>query len=204
MQRKITLNEFELIDEIGEGKYGKVYMAQHKETGFLCALKTVSKVKIKEEDIEEPFIREIKIQMYLNHPHIVKLYGFFADEDNIYLIMECCISGHLLSVMKQKKIFEEPEIIETISNIFEAVSFIHCHGVIHRDLKPENIVIQNVILYLFRECINFAILDGLPMPRETAGQLSVVLPCMFAQKFSKERNMMRKLMFGDWESSLMS
>ena len=82
--------------------------------------------------------------MYLNHPNIVKLYGFFHDKDNLYLIMECCLSGHLLKLIKQRKIFEENEILEIITNVYEAVSFLHCHGIIHRDLKPENIVIQNV------------------------------------------------------------
>lgn len=82
--------------------------------------------------------------MYLNHPNIVKLYGFFHDEENIYLMMECCVTGHLLKLMKEKKILEETEILDIICNVFEAVSFIHCHGIIHRDLKPENIVIQNV------------------------------------------------------------
>lgn len=81
-------------------------MARHKYTNFICALKTVSKEKIKEENIEEAFIREIKIQTYLNHPNIVKLYGFFEDKVNIYLIMECCLSGHLLKLIKQRKIFE--------------------------------------------------------------------------------------------------
>lgn len=54
-------------------------MARHKITGFVCAIKCVSKAMIKEEKIEIPFIREIKIQLYLNHPNIVKLYGFFND-----------------------------------------------------------------------------------------------------------------------------
>jgi serine/threonine protein kinase len=74
--------------------------------------------------------------MYLSHPNIVKLYGFFHDHENIYLVMECCLSGHLLQRIKQRKIFEESEILDIISNVFEAVSFLHCHGIIHRDLKP--------------------------------------------------------------------
>lgn len=45
--------------------------------------------------------------MYLDHPNIVKLYGFFHDKENLYLVMECCLSGHLLKLIKQRKIFEE-------------------------------------------------------------------------------------------------
>jgi len=81
-------------------------------------------------------IHEIKIQLYLDHPNIVKLYSFFHDEVKIYLVLECCLEGHLLKQIKQRKIFEEDEILEIISDVFEAVAFLHCHGVIHRDLKP--------------------------------------------------------------------
>ena len=65
----------------------------------------MSKELIREENIEEPFVREIKIQMYLNHPNIVKLYGFFHDSENIYLIMESCLDGQLFKLMKEKKSF---------------------------------------------------------------------------------------------------
>ena len=47
-------------------------------------------------------MREVKIQMYLNHPNIVKLYGFFCDEENIYLIMEYCSEGHLFKFIRQR------------------------------------------------------------------------------------------------------
>ena len=49
--------------------------------------------------------------MYLNHPNIVKLYGFFHDQDNIYLIMESCLDGQLFKLMKERKNFEESEIL---------------------------------------------------------------------------------------------
>lgn len=63
--------------------------------------------------------------------------------------MEYCADGHLLHLTKEKRIFEESDVLDILSNVFEAVAFIHAHGVIHRDLKPENIVIQYVLL-----CIN--------------------------------------------------
>ena len=44
--------------------------------------------------------------MYLNHPNIVKLYGFFCDTENIYLIMESCLDGQLFKLMKDRKNFE--------------------------------------------------------------------------------------------------
>ena len=56
-------------------------------SGFVCAIKSVSKQMIREENLEEPFTREVKIQMFLQHPNIVKLYGYFHDAENVYLIM---------------------------------------------------------------------------------------------------------------------
>lgn len=86
-------------------------------------------------------MREVKIQLYLNHPNIVKLYGLFQDYENVYLIMEYCSGNHLYNVIKQRKQFAEQEILGILNNVFEAVAYIHSNGVIHRDIKPENIVI---------------------------------------------------------------
>ncbi len=58
-----------------------------KETGFICALKILNKAVIKEEDILGPLIQEIKIQFYLNHPNIVRAYGYFSDSENVYLML---------------------------------------------------------------------------------------------------------------------
>ena len=71
------LSDFHIGSCKGEGRFGKVYMAVHKKTGFLCALK-----KIKKESVRymiDQFIQEIKIQMFLNHSKLVKMYGYFAD-----------------------------------------------------------------------------------------------------------------------------
>ena len=52
-------------------------------------------------------IREIKIQMYLDHPNLVKLYAYFNDECNIYLLMELGCDGQLFDLMKKKQKFTE-------------------------------------------------------------------------------------------------
>lgn len=46
-------------------------------------------------------IREIKIQSYLDHPNIVQLYSFFADEDNLYLMLELCCGGNVYNSLKK-------------------------------------------------------------------------------------------------------
>ena len=55
-------------------------------------------------------IREIKIQMYLDHPNLIKLYAHFCDEYNIYLLMELGCDGQLYDLMKQKSKFHEDSV----------------------------------------------------------------------------------------------
>lgn len=68
------------MEKIGRGNFGSVFLAREKESKMLCVLKCLSKKKIKEEGLEEHVMREIKIQTFLNHPHIAPLYGFFDDK----------------------------------------------------------------------------------------------------------------------------
>lgn len=62
---------------IGKGKFGEVYLAKHIETSFLVAIKKVSKLKLKEFNMVDQFIKEVKLHCSLDHPKIVKFYGFF-------------------------------------------------------------------------------------------------------------------------------
>jgi serine/threonine protein kinase len=74
--------------------------------------------------------------MYLDHPNIVKLYGFFHDKDNIYLLLELGSSGQLYKVIKDKERLSEASTSYCIKQVCEAVRYLHCYKIIHRDLKP--------------------------------------------------------------------
>lgn len=89
------MNGFRLMAEVGKGKFGEVYMARHVETNAIFALKKVEKRKIKEYKMIDQFAKEIRLQAALDHPKIVKLYGFFEEGDLIYLILEYVGGGTL-------------------------------------------------------------------------------------------------------------
>ena len=73
---KVT-NGFELGPTLGKGKFGLVYLARHIETGFIAAIKMVEKQKIKEFNMLNQFTKEIKLHNSIDHPKIIKFYGFF-------------------------------------------------------------------------------------------------------------------------------
>lgn len=84
---RITRDNFTFLDRLGEGKFGKVFLVREKHTGFIMAMKVLEKKKIVQDNILEQFIRELKIQAFLNHPNIIDVYGFFHDENFFYTLL---------------------------------------------------------------------------------------------------------------------
>lgn len=97
-------DSFKIYSKLGEGKFGKVFMVKEVNTGFILAMKIVEKNKILRENLLEQFIRELKIQTFLNHPNIISLYGLFQDETHFYALMELGCDRQLYSLIEHHKI----------------------------------------------------------------------------------------------------
>ena len=69
----------------------------------MMAMKVLEKKKIIQDNILEQFIRELKIQAFLNHPNIIDVYGFFHDEANFYTLLELGSDGQLYNIIAQHK-----------------------------------------------------------------------------------------------------
>ena len=82
------------------------------------------------------FIRELKIQKFLEHPNIIKIYGLFSDEDNIYIILELGSEGQLYDVISCGNNLSEETTSFIIGNLLDAVHLMHRHKILHRDIKP--------------------------------------------------------------------
>ena len=89
---------------LGTGAYGIVSRVKHKETGQIRAVKKVAKKKIKNM---ERFQQEITILQLLDHPNVLKLYEYFEDAKNVYLITELCSGGELFDRIIKEEFFTE-------------------------------------------------------------------------------------------------
>ena len=89
---------------MGSGAFGVVSKCQHRELGFTRACKKVCKKKIKNM---EKFKQEIEILQELDHPNILKLYEYFEDDKNMYLITEICKGGELFDRIIEEEFFSE-------------------------------------------------------------------------------------------------
>jgi Protein kinase domain len=147
--QKFTVDDFEVGILLGHGKFGKVYLAREKKTGYIVALKILDKAEIRHQAFESQIVREINIQSALDHPNILKLFGCFHDEEQIYLVLEFAAQGELFQEMKREpnKRLPEPRVSDSIRQVISALNYIHGLGIIHRDLKPENILCSFVFFY---------------------------------------------------------
>ena len=143
-RRKWSLQDFEIGKPLGNGKFGKVYLAREKKTHFIVALKVLFKKQLTKAGVEHQLRREIEIQAHLRHPNVLRLYGYFHDATRIYLILEFAAKGELYKSLQKApgKCFDEKRSAKYIKSLAGALQYCHKKHVIHRDIKPENLLLD--------------------------------------------------------------
>ena len=140
---KNVFDIYEKICELGNGAFGTVYKVKRKNSGFnqiIRALKEISKEKMQNnEESGLELKNEIEILKNIDHPNIMKIYEFFEDDNNIYLINEFCGGGDVASLHDKYGEFPEFLLKFVMSQVFLAISFLHSNKVVHGDIKRENI-----------------------------------------------------------------
>uniref|UniRef100_A0A673BDR0 non-specific serine/threonine protein kinase n=1 Tax=Sphaeramia orbicularis TaxID=375764 RepID=A0A673BDR0_9TELE len=116
---------WEIIGELGDGAFGKVYKAQNKQNATLAAAKVID---TKTEDELEDYMVEIDILASCNHHHIVKLLDAFYFEGKLWVKLERPLT--------------EPQIRVVCKQTLEALCYLHENKIIHRDLKAGNILLS--------------------------------------------------------------
>ncbi|XP_060716382.1 STE20-like kinase b [Tachysurus vachellii] len=131
---------WEMIGELGDGAFGKVYKAKNKHSGILAAAKVID---TKTEDELEDYMVEIDILASCNHDNIVKLLDAFYYESKLWILIEFCGGGAVDAVMLElERPLTEPQIRVVCKQTLEALIYLHEKKVIHRDLKAGNILLS--------------------------------------------------------------
>ncbi|XP_055907611.1 serine/threonine-protein kinase 10 isoform X2 [Eupeodes corollae] len=130
---------WEMVGELGDGAFGKVYKAQHKETRRYAAAKMCT---LEDEENLSDHMVEIDILSEIKHPNIVELYEAFSLDDKLWMLIEYCDGGALDSIMVElEKPLTEPQIAYVCKHMTEGLNFLHKNRVIHRDLKAGNVLL---------------------------------------------------------------
>ena len=86
--------------------------------------------------------QEVEIMSQMDHPNIVRLFEFFEESSNYYLVMEIMKGGELFDRIVEKESYTEKEAADTFRPLVDAIRYCHDQGIIHRDLKPENLLYE--------------------------------------------------------------
>lgn len=104
-------------------------------------MKTISRTINFAKD-ESSFMKEVEILKNLDHPNIIKIYDFYYDNNNYYIINEFIKGGELFEIINSIGVFTEAFAALIMKQILKAVNYFHSKGIVHRDLKPENILFE--------------------------------------------------------------
>ncbi|XP_071854044.1 serine/threonine-protein kinase 4-like isoform X1 [Apostichopus japonicus] len=137
--RKAPEEVFDLLEKLGEGSYGSVFKANHKETGQILAIKQVPV----DTDLQE-IIKEISIMQQCNSPHVVRYYGSYFKNTDLWIVMEYCGAGSVSDIMRRRsKTLTEAQIATVLQSTLKGLEYLHFMRKIHRDIKAGNILLNN-------------------------------------------------------------
>lgn len=129
--------------KLGEGAFGSVRKITHRITGDTRAVKTIHKKNLRSEEERQTFFNEISVLRSVDHPNILKLFEFYQDDKNYYLITEFCVGGELFDRIINSGHFSEAIAARYMRQILSVVAYCHERNIVHRDLKPENFLLDS-------------------------------------------------------------
>ena len=147
LQAPTHLGRYEILDEIGRGAMGVVYLAKDPLIGRLVALKTLrvgSALRGSElETFRARFIREAQSAGILAHPNIVTIHDVVEEsaEGVTFIAMEYVRGTNLKEVLRTEGRLEPEEAAHVVREVAGGLEYAHSRGVIHRDIKPANILL---------------------------------------------------------------
>lgn len=141
-----VVENYEIIDQIGQGSYGKIYKVADKEDGTLMAMK---KVVVWNEKEVHKVKSECSLLAEFTHSNILKIFGMHLDESQsetkiLYILTELANTDwdkEIRSKRSEKLYYTETELIEILKQLVTCLSYLEKMNISHRDIKPQNVLI---------------------------------------------------------------
>ncbi|KAJ9566754.1 hypothetical protein OSB04_002720 [Centaurea solstitialis] len=133
------VENYHVIELIGEGSFGKVYKGRRKYTGQTVAMKFILKHGKSEKDIHN-LRQEIEILRKLKHENIIQMLDSFETPQEFCVVTELA-QGELFEILEDDKCLPEEEVQRITKQLVRALHYLHSNRIIHRDMKPQNILI---------------------------------------------------------------
>jgi len=137
--RKDPEKDFQMLEKLGEGSYGSVWKAIHKQTSTIVAIKRVGI----DNDLED-IMKEIDFMKGCRSPYIVIYFGSYFKDNELWIVMEYCGAGSVCDIMKIcDKTLSEEQIAIICKDVLLGLAYLHSMRKIHRDIKAGNILLNS-------------------------------------------------------------
>jgi serine/threonine protein kinase/tetratricopeptide (TPR) repeat protein len=158
-----TILQYHIIERLGGGGMGEVYLAQDQRLGRRVALKFLASHVDSEPEARERLIREAQAAALLRSPHIAVTYDLAEYEGGLFIAMEY-VEGELLSARIDRGPLPVPEALDIELQLADALDEAHQRGIVHRDIKSSNVMITDRHLV---KVLDFGLAKFLSVPRAT-------------------------------------
>ncbi|EIW62607.1 kinase-like protein [Trametes versicolor FP-101664 SS1] len=166
---RLTADDFEFLDELGEGSYSTVYHGRLRSTGQEFAIKRIDKAHLKRHQKEATALAEKNtlVRLGSGHPGIVRLHWTFQDEWSLFFVLDLARNGELQTRLARMGSLSIECVRYYSAQIVDALAYMHSKGVIHRDLKPENLLLDDALRIKITDFGTGKILDSGGEPTKT-------------------------------------
>jgi len=135
-----TLAHFRILEKLGSGGMGDVYLAEDTRLGRRVAVKVLPAGFESDPERIRRFAREAQAASALNHPNVATIYEI-CEADGIHCIAMEYVNGQTLGAKIGEVPLRVAEVLDIASQIADALDAAHAHGITHRDIKPGNIMV---------------------------------------------------------------
>ncbi|CAC5408210.1 PKN2 [Mytilus coruscus] len=140
----VQMDEFRAVSVLGRGHFGKVILAEYRNTKEFFALKALKKAEIIARDEVESLMSEKRIFEVINsmrHPFLVNLFACFQTNEHVVFVMEYACGGDLMMHI-HTDVFSEPRTVFYAGCVVLGLQYLHEHNIVYRDLKLDNLLLD--------------------------------------------------------------